>query len=77
MGAVTKKAKEISQPQIAYYTPPPSSTATPTPEKQAAENRRKGLLGRDRGRFGTVQTGFRGLLSLATSLGERKTLLGE
>jgi hypothetical protein len=43
----------------------------------AEEARRSNLLGRDRGRFGTVQTGFRGLLSLASSLGQRKTLLGE
>lgn len=78
MGAITKKAKEISTPRIIYQTESPSPTIPPTvtPERQASETRRKNLLSRDRGRYGTVQTGFRGLLSLASNIG-RKTLLGE
>lgn len=80
MGALTSKAKSISAPQIAASIPPPAEPATPpvpTPEEQAAESRRKTLLGRDRSRFGTVQTGFRGLLALAPLFGQRKKLLGE
>ncbi|MCB1563468.1 MAG: hypothetical protein KDJ75_07835 [Alphaproteobacteria bacterium] len=45
-------------------------------EQQAA--RARSLLERSRGRFGTIQTGFRGLLGLAAGQnGQRKTLLGE
>lgn len=55
-------------------TPPPDPG--PTPEEAAAQQRRESLLRRSRGRFGTVLTGFRGLLDLAGS-GQRKTLLGE
>lgn len=78
MGAVTKKIKEVSQPQITYQAQNPGTTPpTPTPEEQAADARRKNLLGRDRGRYGTIRTGFRGLMTLASSFGTRKTLLGE
>lgn len=35
------------------------------------------LLKRSRGRFGTIRTGFRGLLSPAGQESGRKTLLGE
>ena len=42
------------------------------------EHREDNLLKRDRGRFGTVNTSFRGLLELARSNDQsRKTLLGE
>lgn len=45
-------------------------------ERQAA--RARSLLERSRGRFGTIRTGFRGLLGLAAGAdGQRKTLLGE
>ena len=78
MGGLTNTAKSIAQPQYIYMPSPTNPTPTePTPEEQAAETRRRNLLNRDRGRFGTVQTGFRGLLSLASNLGQRKTLLGE
>ncbi|MGB4057448.1 MAG: hypothetical protein WBK77_05135 [Alphaproteobacteria bacterium] len=80
MGALTSKAKSISAPQVVAYTPAsaePSPPPAPTAEEQAAESRRKNLLGRDRSRFGTVQTGFRGLLALSPLFGQRKKLLGE
>ncbi len=48
-------------------------SAEPTPEEARTDN----LLRRSRGRFGTVQTSFRGLLSPAATSGQRKTLLGE
>ncbi len=85
MGSLTSKPKSLPVPQI-YYPPAPTSapatpvTPAPTPEEMAAEQRRKNLLGRDRGRFGTVQTGFRGLLDLVSfgqDKSKRKTLLGE
>jgi len=55
------------------------NSATDTPlsdEALQSEQRSESLLRRNRGRFGTVQTGFRGLLS-ALNAGQRKTLLGE
>lgn len=77
MGDITTRAKDyVEAQQAALYAPPPS-TPSPTPEQAAAETRRENLLGRDRGRFGTVKTGFRGLLDLALPFGRRKTLLGE
>lgn len=42
-----------------------------------AAARADGLLGRSRGAFSTVLTGFRGLLSQAATQTPRKTLLGE
>ncbi|HRQ60869.1 MAG TPA: hypothetical protein PLO23_05090 [Alphaproteobacteria bacterium] len=64
------------------YTPPPASATTPAPtpqpteEEQRSEARAQSLLTRDRSRYGTVTTSFRGLLNLATG-GATKTLLGE
>ncbi|HBH25969.1 MAG TPA: hypothetical protein DDX54_00990 [Rhodospirillaceae bacterium] len=46
-------------------------------EAAAAEARRDNLLRRDRGRTGTIQTSFRGLLGQAAPAGTKKTLLGE
>jgi hypothetical protein len=50
---------------------------TPTPDQTAAEARTGSLLSRDRSRFGTIATSFRGLLDLVGNAGKRKTLLGE
>jgi hypothetical protein len=69
-----------SSPSSSPSTPAPtgSSPSTPTPEENAESNRKASLLQRSRGRFGTVQTSFRGLLDLAgNALNNRKTLLGE
>jgi hypothetical protein len=62
-------------PQTGGGTNPPPA---PTPEEQQAEARTQSLLTRDRSRFGTVTTSFRGLLGLATGGNTQpKTLLGE
>lgn len=54
-----------------------ATEAAPDPAQEAAAARKKSLLARERGRFGTVQTGFRGLLALTQNNQQRKTLLGE
>ncbi len=49
-----------------------------TPDEAASETRAKSLLKRERSRFGTVLTCFRGLLGQANNdASARKTLLGE
>ena len=57
------------------------STNTPSEaerEQAQSEARSNSLLNRSRGRFGTIRTGFRGLLDLAPAQAAgRKTLLGE
>jgi len=98
MGSLTSKPKAVSsvQPQIVYVpqtsvtspatpTPPTNGgadtgTTTPAPTPEAA--RKSSLLSRDRGRFGTILTGFKGLLDSITGQNAngnpaRKTLLGE
>ena len=74
-GVITQKAKEIRTAENALINAAAGSDSK-TPEQQADEARRRDLLSRDRGFFGTIQTGFRGGLSLAQP-GQRKTLLGE
>ena len=54
-----------------------SSGDSPDPVQTAAAARSDDLLRRSRGRTGTIQTSFRGLLSAANSTAQRKTLLGE
>ncbi len=59
-----------------------SSTSTSSASEDigasASELRQQSLLGRERSRFGTIQTSFRGFLGLADqSVQPRKTLLGE
>lgn len=84
MGSLASRPKVPSTPTQVVYVPAPS-TSTPTtpppdpvdPDKAASEARAGGLLARDRSRFGTISTSFRGLLDLATNAGKRKTLLGE
>ncbi len=88
MGSLTSRPKAVQQvatPQVVYVpslpvAPAPSPTVpviapdSPTPE----ETRKKSLLARDRGRFGTILTGFKGLLDTITGQNTgRKTLLGE
>lgn len=81
MGSLSSRPKVPSQSPIVYYTPTPASsgqTDTPSdPETDPSEARKNNLLQRGRGRFSTIQTSFRGLLSLADSSSGRKTLLGE
>lgn len=87
MGILSSRPDVPAQPQqqVIYYAPAPQSvTQTPapttpqaTPEESAATARSNSLLQRSRGRFGTIQTSFRGLLDLANPAAARKTLLGE
>ncbi len=56
---------------------PAGGTDTPTPEEEQAGQRVESLLQRRRGRFGTILTGFRGILSPSDAMPQRKTLLGE
>ena len=88
MGSLTSKPKAPAQAPLAQvvYVPAQTTTTTtntepqPTPEAPApssAEIRQSSLLSRDRSRFGTILTGFRGLLDLGGNTNKRKTLLGE
>ena len=82
MGSLTSKPKAPAQstPQVVYVpaTPTPAPvTSTPDPVQEAAEARKTSLLARDRGRFGTIMTSFRGFLGEKNNGVQRKTLLGE
>lgn len=80
MGSLSSRPKVPSQPQTVYYMPPPSPSTqidTADPDAEVAEARKNNLLQRGRGRFSTIQTSFRGLLSLTDANAQRKTLLGE
>ncbi len=87
MGSISKppKAPKAAQPSVIYVpqvAPPPAplpenTIDEPTEEEQHAEARRKNLLRRNRGRLGTVLTGFRGVLGLSNESNGQKTLLGE
>ncbi len=48
-----------------------------TREAAASEERAQNLLSRNRGRLGTIETGFRGFLSASNTSNGRKNLLGE
>jgi len=63
------------------YSPAPSPAPIATPsgpseQEQQSARRAASLLERNRGAYGTVLTGFRGLLG-QNSGAQRKTLLGE
>lgn len=72
-GVIGKAVTETRAAEQAYI----NASAPPSPSQQASDARRRDLLNRDRGIFGTIQTGFRGLLGMATQNKIRKTLLGE
>ena len=80
MGSVKSKPKA---PAPVVSAPVSTSVAAPVvnmaldPEVEAAEARKSSLLARDRGRFGTILTSFRGFLAQKESAPQRKTLLGE
>jgi len=91
MGSLTSGPKAPTpQPQIVYVpqavntVTAPVSTPDPVSVQEQAEEtatqvRQQNLLGRERSRFGTIQTSFRGLLGLRDGVQTqpRKTLLGE
>lgn len=70
-----KPPSVVYLPQLPVASPAPAAPGDPATSPEKA--RQASLLARDRGRFGTIQTGFRGLLESAFSQGQRKTLLGE
>lgn len=89
MGSLTSRPSVPSQPQVVYVPQPVAATPapaedttasdTPSAEEVASEARTQSLLDRERSRFGTVLTSFRGLLGLSDNndTSQRKTLLGE
>jgi len=89
MGSLTSgPSAPTPQPEIVYVPQPVNNTPTPvvtpsaseqeqTQEEANTEIRRQNLLGRERSRFGTIQTSFRGLLGLSDNGEQRKTLLGQ
>lgn len=83
MGDISGRPKAPA-PQVVYvpqyvYNNDAGGSGTNTPdETQTPEaQREKSLLERQRGRFGTILTGFRGILAPLEQQGARKTLLGE
>ncbi len=86
MGGVKSKPKA---PELASFVTQPIVTPVQSaqnlvnapvqasPEQIADEARKSGLLARDRSRFGTVLTSFRGLMMQGNNTSQRKTLLGE
>ena len=89
MGSLTSRPSVPNvQPVVIQQVPatPSVQTNTETPSAEdiqiadaqnASEARRTSLLGRDRSRFGTILTGFRGLLGTTENAPRRNTLLGE
>ena len=83
MGSVNSRSKAPpSQPvqQIVYRTPEPVTPIEPikTDDEVSAESRTSSLLRRSRGRFGTILTSFRGVLTAKENDRKTsKTLLGE
>ena len=92
MGSLSSRPKIKPSPQVVYVPAPaagplpsptaPAAPSSPSPanpasDRPAVTDRTEGLLMRDRGRFGTVLTGFKGLLSLTQNVQPRKNLLGE
>ncbi|MFK7840108.1 MAG: hypothetical protein AB8B83_07225 [Bdellovibrionales bacterium] len=95
MGSLTSGPKpRPAQSQVVFVpqavsAPTPTTPSTPStndtnePQETAEEAntriRTQNLLNRERSRFGTIQTSFRGLLDTAAKNNQppRKTLLGE
>ncbi|MEM7679505.1 MAG: hypothetical protein AAF182_00675 [Pseudomonadota bacterium] len=86
MGGLTSRPKVPTSQPVQIVSAPTSSALAPTSTSSEGDNesaqavqeqRRKSLLGRDRGRLGTIQTSFRGLLLSGNQNEKRKSLLGE
>ena len=85
MGSMTSrpKAPSVQTVYMPVYNPAPDNTPpvvpaepNPNPDAEASARRAAGLLERSRSAYGTVLTGFRGLLNQQNTQ-QRKTLLGE
>lgn len=78
---VSKSAIPRSTVVIRELASAPATTVEQTSEKSSdvlsSEARSENLLRRGRGRFGTILTGFQGVLTNNESQKKRKTLLGE
>lgn len=85
MGSLSPSAQPISQPAPVVVQSAPIPTVDPaiTAQSEAdaaaevAKQREDNLLRRSRGRAGTIQTSFRGLLGQAADSSQKKTLFGE
>ncbi len=92
MGSLTSRPKAAPAPTVVYVPAPTTTTRstvpasvtqpiatpdTPSTEQESQKQREDNLLRRDRGRHGTVQTGFRGILNAVNSAAQKKTLLGQ
>ncbi len=72
------QAQEISKPAPSgNVSEGDADSAQDADLSNADQQREDNLLTRSRSRFGTIKTGFRGLLSLSDPTANRKTLLGE
>jgi hypothetical protein len=89
MGSLTSKPKTpaiaapapvqsfVAAPVVAAPVPVTQNPASPPLVATPEEVRTASLLSRDRGRFGTILTSFRGFLGQTAQAPKRKTLLGE
>lgn len=72
-----KAAPKRTKAASSASTTPPVTPSQASRETIASEEREQNLLSRNRGRLGTIETGFRGFLSTSTATAGRKNLLGE
>lgn len=83
MGSLTSRPKVPTSRPVQIISAPTAAAPAPDPQSNddtaadAQELRRQSLLGRDRGRLGTIATSFRGPLGLGDAENQKKTLLGE
>lgn len=70
----TSASQDTSQTQTSA---PTDQGAAQDRDAERSKTRVDSLLTRERGLFGTIQTGFRGLPGLNDQAAKRKTLLGE
>lgn len=73
----TSAASSSSTSSASTDTAATDTASAPSEDEAQAAARVQGLLQRNRGIFGTVLTGFKGLLSPSDAVPHRKTLLGE
>jgi len=82
MGSLTSKPKAPATVTKVVYMPSSASSSSSTESAEpnpaeVAKTRAENVLRRNRGVWGNVLTGFRGILSSSDSAPQRKILLGE
>lgn len=82
MGSLTSKSKAPKTVTKLVYVPASTSSSASSENVEAdpaevAKTRAENVLRRNRGVWGNVLTGFRGILSSSDSGPQRKILLGE